>query len=316
MSEDMISELLRVAPPSNSSNNAGLLYPMMADYLNIKFTDSSVSHVIFENRTTERVRQYPRLKIQALLKIDGQWKEPEDWTGMPLVSFCRDKKDERIEELVVVYSNSAPGTDVTMDDPATVPLFIEFGVPSDEVPLPKLRLSNVGCYRWRGTSRVTETTTDGVVTETTATVLFERHRDPASPPIPGGVEIFKPVSGMATIHRSGVNEAGCTETMSLTSTAIGFDDGEIEIVLNDVEDPLNRRALGSAETPIPNVTFIVTCPFAEEPFTAVVTVSSSWLILPLPEGAALSDDGRSLVGSSVIPPLVVQWSFTAERERD
>jgi hypothetical protein len=104
--------------------------------------------------------------------------------------------------------------------------------------------------------------------------------------------------------------------MSLTSTAIGFDDGEIEIVLNDVEDPLNRRALGSAETPIPNVTFIVTCPFAEEPFTAVVTVSSSWLILPLPEGAALSDDGRSLVGSSVIPPLVVQWSFTAERERD
>jgi hypothetical protein len=43
-------------------------------------------------------------KVQALIKKGGQWQAAEDWSSYPFKPFCRDIKDERIEELVLVVS--------------------------------------------------------------------------------------------------------------------------------------------------------------------------------------------------------------------
>lgn len=79
--------------------------------------------------------------IWALFKIAGEqaWREPEEWTGKETRFFCRDRKSERIEELVLVVSNSA------FDDPYRLK-------PPDEPPL--LFFSKVGCWRWKALTQV------------------------------------------------------------------------------------------------------------------------------------------------------------------
>jgi hypothetical protein len=288
--------------------------PMAAEYLNIKFTDPSVSYVIYENRSSTISLSQPRFHIDALLKIDGRWKEPEDWTHKPMAWFCRDKKDERIEELVLIYSNSHPGDEsFSIDPPTGVHLFDE------DSKLPKLRLSNAGCYRWRGTSSTTVTLNAGGITEQTATVLFERYRDPRNPEGRPGTDAFRPISGTATVRRNGSNGV-CTESIPLTQGAIGSLDGEIDVFLDDYDNsgptPLNRRAIGGGETAIPNVSYTLTCPVGD-PIVETIEFPSNWLVLPV-DGTPLSDDGRTITGSETVmgggTTQTAVWSLTAEEE--
>lgn len=44
--------------------------------------------------------------MEALIKIEGQPWTTEDWTRLPDREFCRSKPAERIEELVIIFSNS------------------------------------------------------------------------------------------------------------------------------------------------------------------------------------------------------------------
>jgi hypothetical protein len=43
-------------------------------------------------------------KVQAIIKKGGKWQAPEDWSMFPFKAFCRELKDERIEELVIILS--------------------------------------------------------------------------------------------------------------------------------------------------------------------------------------------------------------------
>jgi hypothetical protein len=76
--------------------------------------------------------------VQALIKIDGQWHR-EDWTERPIVFFCRDQKSQRIEELVLVFSNSSHDQERIVQ-------------PLGEAPV--LAVSNAGCWKWQGTASV------------------------------------------------------------------------------------------------------------------------------------------------------------------
>jgi hypothetical protein len=228
--------------------------------------------------------------------------------------FCRDKKDERIEELVLIYSNSHPGDEsFSIDPPTGVHLFDE------DSKLPKLRLSNAGCYRWRGTSSTTVTLNAGGITEQTATVLFERYRDPGNPEGRPGTDAFRPISGTATVRRNGSNGV-CTESIPLTQGAIGSLDGEIDVFLDDYDNsgptPLNRRAIGGGETAIPNVSYTLTCPVGD-PIVETIEFPSNWLVLPV-DGTPLSDDGRTITGSETVmgggTTQTAVWSLTAEEE--
>jgi hypothetical protein len=42
--------------------------------------------------------------VQAIIKKDGVWQKPEDWSLLPSKTFCREVKNERIEELVLIFS--------------------------------------------------------------------------------------------------------------------------------------------------------------------------------------------------------------------
>jgi hypothetical protein len=89
----------------------------------------------FAARPAEEIKG---IKIQVLYKIEGQsdW-VLEDWTNKPYVSFCRDAKAERLQELVIIYSNSGyQPTD---------------WVRAEELP-PVLEASDIGCWRYSGSA--------------------------------------------------------------------------------------------------------------------------------------------------------------------
>lgn len=44
--------------------------------------------------------------MQALVKVGGEWKQPQGWTGNATRTFCRDIDAQNIEELVIIISNS------------------------------------------------------------------------------------------------------------------------------------------------------------------------------------------------------------------
>lgn len=74
-------------------------------------------------------------KVQALVKVGGSWRTL-DWSNEQQGRFCRQKADERIEELVLIYTNSQfrePGKRLKH---------------SAEPPI--LLLSNLACSGWRG----------------------------------------------------------------------------------------------------------------------------------------------------------------------
>ena len=78
-------------------------------------------------------------RVQAVFKIEGddQW-QWEDWTDKDYVSFCRDAKAERLEELVIIMSNSE-----YQDRNYWVR-------PLAEKPI--LMVSGTGCWRYGGTA--------------------------------------------------------------------------------------------------------------------------------------------------------------------
>ena len=80
-------------------------------------------------------------RVQALIKIGNTW-TTEDWTDRPFVTLCRDVLAERIDELVLIISNSEFKTrDRKLKPPALAPL---------------LWVSNMGCWRWKGTATFTD----------------------------------------------------------------------------------------------------------------------------------------------------------------
>jgi hypothetical protein len=78
--------------------------------------------------------------ITALIKIGGAWRT-EDWTNRRYAAYCRDMVSERIDELVLIISNSE---------------FRDRGrklVPSGLAPV--VFVSNMGCWQWKGTAKFT-----------------------------------------------------------------------------------------------------------------------------------------------------------------
>jgi hypothetical protein len=276
---------------------------IQADYL--KFTDSDVRSVLYVNAMA--FGDLPNVRIQALAKVDGQWQAAEDWTKVTHKSFCRDKKDETIQELVLLYSNS----DGERPSPP-----ISFFVP------PKLSVSNVGCFRWEGVSSKTVSGTDistgAVVNETTSAtgLVFERVRFPELPDGSPGFESFAPSSGDAEGTSTTVN--GCT----FTSEGSGpVDTPDINLQINlDVDlgggptDRLIRMGTGSTSLPTSNR---VACPDVPD-LTSEGTAVWGWLSIPLHAG--VSADGTTLEGThSEIAPITgitttSTWHLTAQRE--
>lgn len=101
------------------------------------------------------------VRVQALVKIKGHdWQAPADWSDEPAVTFCRDVAAERIEELVLIVSNSQ---------------FLDAGKrakpPGQD---PRLYVSNMGCYKWTGTASSVTTGSGSVLSVVANPVTFTR----------------------------------------------------------------------------------------------------------------------------------------------
>jgi hypothetical protein len=113
-------------------------------YEHLKFTDETVHSVLFINPIAgypADFRQY--IKVYAFTKIGGQWEGPKDWTTEYFKEFCRDKTSERIEEMLLVFSNSDPRRP-TPEQPFSF----------DSAYPVQVSTSNVGCWQWEGSASV------------------------------------------------------------------------------------------------------------------------------------------------------------------
>jgi hypothetical protein len=110
--------------------------PLRSLYIRYK-VDNAVGKVVVE------AGDFPRAHaaIDVLIKVDGQWQKPRRVEGDKL-EICRNRKDERAEEVLLVVSNhSAKGEPVTG----------QFRVKSPEA----------ACKGWNGTVEITHNFHDG-----------------------------------------------------------------------------------------------------------------------------------------------------------
>lgn len=77
--------------------------------------------------------------IHAIVKKNGQWQAPEDWSSTKIKAFCRQKPDEAIDEIVLILTNSDTDPNHTLKSP---------DIDSE------LIATNIGC-EWSGTMHFT-----------------------------------------------------------------------------------------------------------------------------------------------------------------
>jgi hypothetical protein len=288
----------------------GELPPMTTRHLHLRFDDADVARVKIVHQASQLRARWPRFKLQVIEKIDGQWHGAEDWTGEEEKYYCRDKRAERIEELVLVFSNSEAGTEPFLrEGPTVVQLFTQ-----DEI-VPELTISNAACMPWHGTASVTTRNSLGGVIRHTANVEYKLYVPPGEDPeevekLP--TQMFVPASGTATAEVDWINEIGCRQSSPLVSGPIGELDGHLNIDFD------RRLAMGVGITTIQGATHRSECP-GHPPTEVPGPIGSAWLSLGL-TGATLDDDGRTLEGSFVEhQPLTgvtitYEWNFNARRE--
>jgi hypothetical protein len=155
-------------------------------YKHFNFTDDSARSIAFWNGATFNLKLEELLpigiqykpdtatadeklgaRVQALIKLRGQDWQVADWTNVPYMTFCRDMLSERIDELVLIISNSEfKNRDRKLQPPGLAPV---------------LFASNMGCYQWKGTTSYTSNLS-GLTTIITADATFTREATSQSPP--------------------------------------------------------------------------------------------------------------------------------------
>jgi hypothetical protein len=274
-------------------------------YEHLKFTDETVHSVLFFNPIAVMPsREF--IKVQAWTKIDGQWSGPHDWTGDTHKQFCRDKKDERLEELLLLVSNSEAnrGSEQPFELPDNLPLHVS--------------TSNVGCWQWEGNSSTDFTGSDGTVIKTAAAqVLYEVTISLATR------MHFEATRGTASASQ--VTPLGdCTITGTAPQTAITkrpIPDGTLIYNLDldlGLGEPVNRDVLALYGSTTISTTTTFVCP----EFNQTTVADQSWPWLPgiMPAAVAVSADGQTIEGQITTPHpgglgnQTATFKFTAKRE--
>ena len=276
----------------------------------LKFTDATVRSVYLLNPVGANPSA-EFMKVQVVMKIDGEWKAPEDWTQDSTKQFCRDKKSERLEEMLIVVSNSE--VDRLSEKPFRIPKLLPMRVST----------SNVGCWKWQGSASTVATLTtpfpgDSIATATGLT--FE-----VASVLPGRL-VFLTTGG--TISASSRLSMGlCSVTLDATPRAaakLPVPDGTIDINL-DLD--LGFGGLGAVDPPdrgfleLSGVSSLVTltrevCP------TGVRTASGdqvwSWLGVDDLPSLSVSTDGQTIEGQQTTVAFgtttKTTWKFSAVRE--
>jgi hypothetical protein len=250
-----------------------------------------------------------RLRVQALVRrAGGELQPPKDWSGSRRKLFCRDRLEERVEELVLVVSYSE------WEDLGSV------AVPPEP---PSLIASDAPCWRLHGSTEArthkwlrTEDLTAESLEVIEADVVFERTQLDAPP---GGLVglWFQPVTGRLratyevtyTDHETGANvhcNAGPVER------PLGEGDGRLLIWFNPWEE--RYEYLGFGNTPFAGIP--VTCmDETSEYFSAGVWLGTAEEYRPLLTGGSL-DGTFSKTGTGPDGTTTQSWEWRLVPERE
>jgi hypothetical protein len=248
---------------------------------------------------------------RLIAKIDNEWKvwEPPQGFTTGEVTFCRDAKAERLQELVVVLANTSPDkTRVTK--------------PAELAPL--LLVSNIGTWGWDGSITAThEGTSAGDPSEDiTATVQFRRGQDIYPGLFPASLTgKFVLKSGGFVWNLSGEDE-DCTssgsDAWSWTATgapADGDPDAGLSFVPEARSGKWYRAFEGRGDSGTRESTYTITCPESQPPTTDVTTKPTWWISDgadgTLPE---ISADGTTLSGEVEYQDITYKWNLHSVRE--
>ncbi len=215
----------------------------------------------------------PAAKVQAILNINGTWQDAVDWTNEDRVSFCFDKPNEKVDQLVIIITNS------NSTDRSHV---------LDAGPAELVATSN-GCKGWVGSATATIPHYDTVFHITVENLRFAPDEEN-----PGNerYDFYELVdAGDATWTVSGMWFDGCTPsgTMPLLPpktdpTAIG---GFFHV------DKINNTYNVSVHGNTYEDTLIITCPNGDSWEHAWPVSSVLWdgaTFKPIPEGNIISDE--------------------------
>jgi hypothetical protein len=149
---------------------------------NINFLDTAS---IFYQTEYLGLAAYDGMEVHALLKINNVWTE-EDWTDESYRIFCRDRKSQRLQELVLIITNG------NFKDSQANFRFKPAGLN------PTLQVSPTGCYQWSGTFSMADTSDPGIIHTVTGNAVFEADPDIFPPDV-----FFNLKSGGATLTMTG-----------------------------------------------------------------------------------------------------------------
>jgi hypothetical protein len=228
------------------------------DWVGITWVEDGSQKFTFSDAPADRIKG---AKVQAVFKIEGdnQWKW-EDWTDKKWVSFCRDVKAERLEELVIVMSDSE---------------YQDRGYwvrPLDHKPT--VMVSDMGCWRYKGGVSVELSATGGgnsfADSQWVDNLVFERVD--AHPNIPYPFQTLYVQGGLW--HRAITMMGECTANFRADKTVGGVLnwDKSLWTITGATSGPSVRRYLGYA-TANQNADVYVSCPdgsgirtFPDEPY--------------------------------------------------
>ncbi|MGE5234780.1 MAG: hypothetical protein ACM3O7_00340 [Acidobacteriota bacterium] len=277
---------------------------LSATYKHFVFSGTEISSVAFWNGVTYDLEkqavpiigplwnpQTPNpdavkgIKVQALYKVNNVWTQ-EDWTEKPYALFCRDLAAERLQELVLVISNSR------LDD--TAGSFKPVGM------APVLWVSGIGCYQWKGTASYTAAVSGGTQNDTVPDLVFTRVASQQPP------SIDYLATGNVTVTMGGGCSGGGTVPLSNQLSVLTT----YNFLPADSSAVQSYKGQGEETAMVP-----VTCQGHPG-----MTIVGPWLAIYPPNPPTfpyftVSPDGKHMTGIySPANGIAWQWDLHAERE--
>ncbi len=306
-------------PQVNSTLDAGVgtgletglhmnLAHLSATYKNFFFYGPEVSTVAFFNGATFNLQKTDApgygpfwnpqaadpdkikgVKVQAIIKVEGQDPRVEDWTDKPYVTFCRDAIAERLQQLTIVISNAR------LDDTG--------GNAAPTGMDPVMWFSTMGCWKWKGTAHYSATGNVAVSeVADSSDVAWTRTSATHQPP-----QITYQATGHLTLTAGGKCSGSGTVTITSAATSL--------TTYNYT--PQDAVAKGASEGASLEVNSIpVMCQGKPGSLMGGLWFNVPTAAPPTPPPYKVSADGKTLFGNYTDPTGGLNWSWSLSAQRE